>query len=169
MIVNLRANATGEHLFNELRQRRCTWSKSEVSERARRPTRPSFPGGGQIGTAPRDCRAGAVGDGGGRQGDGESVGGGADLGAEVGIRLQWVCFLAQEVGHGEPRIALRRRRQFISFRPGAFQRVPMPRAARPTIALRPRVAIRRCVSPGHRVGQVPESPRHGRVTTTKYA
>ena len=39
--------------------------------------------------------------------------GGADLGSEAGIRFQGLCFLGQEGGHGEPRIALRRHSQLI--------------------------------------------------------
>ena len=82
-----------------------------------------IPGGDQIGTAARHGGAGAVADDGGRQGDGEAIGGGADLGSEGGIRFQSVCFLGQKVGHGEPRIALRRHGHLFSVRPGHRQLV----------------------------------------------
>ena len=54
-----------------------------------------LPGGDQIGTAAGRGMARQSGD-------------GADLGRETGIGSQRLCFLAQEAGHGKPRIALRR-------------------------------------------------------------
>ena len=67
-----------------------------------------LPGGDQFGTAAGDGGAGAVTDDVGRQGNGEEVGDGVDLGHEAGIGSQRLCFLGQEAGHGEPWIALSR-------------------------------------------------------------
>ena len=67
-----------------------------------------LPGGDEIGAAPGDGGAGAVADDGGRHGDGEALGDGVDLGGEVRIGFQSVCFGGQEAGEGEPWIALSR-------------------------------------------------------------
>jgi len=67
-----------------------------------------LPGGDHLGTAAGDGGAGAVTDDVGRQGNGEEVGDGVDLGHEAGIGSQRLCFLGQEAGHGEPWIALSR-------------------------------------------------------------
>ena len=42
------------------------------------------------------------------RGDGEAVGGGADLGSEAGIGFQGLCDVGEEAGQGKARIALRR-------------------------------------------------------------
>ena len=79
---------------------------------------------------------------------------GAPAGWDNGCRANPLT-LDEDTGSGHIRSAMHTRHR------------PKLPAVPPTIALRPRVASRRHVTPGPRAGQVPESLRRVRVATTK--